>query len=91
MTASWCRRVAGPGVRRDSISPMAQGCRVMTVRIEIARCRMATFQSRSWAGSSISLNTASIMPSRRSSLLETWLYSDIVPPPSCLAELAHAE
>ena len=44
MTASWCRSVAGPGVLRDSISPMAQGCRVMTVRIEIARCRMVVFQ-----------------------------------------------
>jgi hypothetical protein len=24
MTASWCRRVAGPGVLRDSIKPIAQ-------------------------------------------------------------------
>jgi hypothetical protein len=55
MTASWCRSVAGPGVLRDSIKPMAQGCRIMTARIESARCRIFVFQLCSLTGRSISL------------------------------------
>src|SRR5271166_4804742 len=42
---------------------------------------MAVFQSASPEGSPISLNTRSIMPSRRSPLLATWLYSDIASTP----------
>jgi hypothetical protein len=45
----------------------------MTFRIEIARSRIEAFQSTSPTGSSTSLNIASIMPSRRSSLSDTWL------------------
>jgi hypothetical protein len=52
---------------------MAHRCRDRTLRIEMARLRMAVFQPSSLEGSSISLKTASIMPSSRSSLLAMWL------------------
>src|SRR6478672_6861654 len=81
-TASWCRSVARPGVVRDSISPVAQGCRASTFRTEMARCRMAVRQSVSPDGRSISAKTPSIMASVRSPLLDTWLYSDIASTPS---------
>ena len=45
ITASWCRRFAGPGVRRDSIKPIAQRWRRSASRTEIARRRMAVLQS----------------------------------------------
>jgi hypothetical protein len=44
-TASWWRRVAGPGEVRESISPIAQGWRDKISRAEMARWRMAVFQS----------------------------------------------
>lgn len=61
------------GVVRVSISPIAQRWRDKAARAEIARCRIAVFQSPSPAGNSISVKTRSIMPSRRSDLLATWL------------------
>ena len=45
MTASWWRRFAGPGLRRDSIRPIAQRWRSSASRTEIARRRIAVFQS----------------------------------------------
>ena len=48
---------------------------------------MAVFQPSSADGSSISPNTRSIMPSRRSSLLEMWLYSDIASTPTASPSL----
>src|SRR6266699_2852416 len=48
---------------------------------------MALFQPPSADGSSISLKTRSIMPSSRSSLLATWLYSDIASTPTAWASL----
>ena len=86
-TASWCRSVAGPGEVRDSIRPIAHRCRARTARTDIARWRMALFQPPAADGSSISANTRSIMPSRRSSLLVTWLYSDIASTPTAWASL----
>jgi hypothetical protein len=90
-TASWWRSVAGPGEIRDSIRPIAQRCRARTSRAEMARWRMAGFQPASLDGRPISLNTTSTMPSRRSPLLATWLYSDMASTPEHLAELAHAK
>ncbi len=46
---------------------------------------MASFQSMVGVGRSISPNTASTMPSRRSSRPATWLYSDIASTPNCAA------
>src|SRR5437016_5683111 len=48
---------------------------------------MAGFHSPSAGGRSISLKTMSTMPSRRSSLLATWLYSDIASTPTCSPSL----
>ena len=67
-TASWSRRLAGPGLVRDSIRPTAQRWRLSTSRVEIARRRIAVFQSTSVVGSSISPKTMSTIPSRSSSL-----------------------
>jgi hypothetical protein len=72
--ASWCRRLAGPGLSRPSIRPTAQRWRLSASRTEIARLRIAVRQSTSAAdGTSISLNTRSTRPSRMSSLFATWL------------------
>src|SRR6266566_5082733 len=60
---------------------MAQRWRDRTWRAEAARWRMAVFQPAPPEGRSISLKTRSIMPSRRSPLLATWLYSDIASTP----------
>lgn len=54
---------------------------------DIARWRMARFRPPAADSNSISLNTGSIMPSKRSSLLATWLYSDIAPTPTAWARL----
>ena len=62
-TASCSRRFAGPGVVRHSIRPTAQRWRLRAARVEIARRRMAVFQSTSVDGSSISPKTMSIIPS----------------------------
>ena len=70
-TASWSRRLASPGVARDSIRPTAQRWRLSASRVEIARSRIAVFQSTSVGGSSISLKTMSTIPSRSSSLFGT--------------------
>ena len=75
ITASWCRRFAGPGRLRDSIRPIAQRWRARTSRSEIARSRMAVFQSAPPEGRPISLKTTSTIASMRSSLLATWRYS----------------
>ncbi len=40
-TASWWRRLAGPGRARDSITATAHGCRRSAFRAEIARLRIA--------------------------------------------------
>ena len=50
-TALWRRGCAGPGVVRDSISPTAQRWRLSASRVEIARRRIAVFQSTSVVGS----------------------------------------
>ena len=73
MTASWCRSVAGPGVLRDSIRPMAPGvsdhdrahreCSLPHICLPVVLAH----------GSFDLAKTESIMPSRRSSLLEKWL------------------
>ena len=68
----------------------AQGWRKKASCAEIAYSRIATSQS-SGAGSSISPTTRSTMPSTRSPLLATWLYSDIASTPSARGELAHRE
>ena len=65
--------VVGPWVVRPSISPIAQRWRLSASRVETARLRSSAFQSPPGAGGSISLKTMSIIPSRRSSLLATWL------------------
>ena len=72
MTASWWRSVAGPGLVRDSISAIAQGCAPQHLPGRVARRRISARQSPSADGSSISLKTRSTMPSRISSLLATW-------------------
>src|SRR5215203_1903997 len=77
ITASWCRRFAGPGRLCDSIRPIAQRWRARTSRSDIARSRMAVFQSAPPEGRPISLKTTSIMASMRSSLLAMWRYSAI--------------
>jgi hypothetical protein len=69
--ASWWPSVAGPGVLLP-IKAIAHGCRFMTLRTEMARARIVSFQPNP-PGTSIVLKSVSIMPSRRSSLLVTWL------------------
>ena len=49
---------------------------------EMARVRMAVFQSAPPDGNAISLKTRSTTPSMMSSLLNTWLYRDIASTPS---------
>src|SRR6266545_3036536 len=87
IVALWCRRFAGPGLIRPSMRPIAQEWRNRASRIEIARWRMAVFQSAPSEGNSASLNTMSTMPSRRSPLLATCLYSAMGTTPSSLARL----
>jgi hypothetical protein len=53
----------------------------------MARWRMASFQSVRPEGSSISLNTMSMRPSRMASLPATWWYSDMASTPSSWASL----
>ena len=81
MTASWCRRVAGPGEVLVDIRLIAQGWRPSAWRADSARSRMAVLQSASTSGRSISAKTKSTMPSRSWSLLATWLYSDMASTP----------
>ena len=87
MTASWCRSVAGPGEVRVDIRAIAQGWRRSAWRADCARSRIAVFQSAPPAGRSISPKTRSTMPSRSSSLLATWLYSDIASTPTASPSL----
>src|SRR5947208_7936850 len=68
-TASWTRKLSGPGLVRDSIRPVAQRWRRRALRVAIARWRIAAFQSGESEEKSISPKTMSTMPSRRSSLL----------------------
>ena len=72
MVSSCERRFAGPGVIRDSMSVIAQGCRRSAARVEIDLALSTVRQFDRSAGSSISANTRSTMPSRMSSLFRTW-------------------
>ena len=71
-TASWCRKFCGPGVRRESISPTAQGWRSSTVRPETDLARSSVRQSPPTTGRCSSPNTASTMASSSASLPATW-------------------
>ena len=65
----------------------AQRWRSSTWRAASAWRRMAGFQSSPGGHSSISPTTTSTTPSSRSSLLRTWLYSDMASTPSVWASL----
>src|SRR6266540_5878423 len=77
----------GPMMKRDMISIAAHGWASRTSCAEIDRRRMAVFQSVPAGGTSMSPSTRSVMPSRMSSLLATWLYSDIASTPSSCPSL----
>ena len=57
MTASWWRRVAGPGEVRVDIRAIAHGWRRSACRAECARSRIAVIQSAPPRGRSISPKT----------------------------------
>ena len=90
ITASWWRRFAGPGFRRDSIRPIAQRWRARTSRTEIARRRIAV-PSRP-RGRQVDLAEDEI----DDAVDELVLVGEVVVErhrldPELLAELAHAE
>ncbi len=81
-----CRMRAGPGIWR-SHSPAAHGCRTRAARVSTTSVRTALSGSASGAGAGISAATASTISESTSSLLATWLYSDITSYPSSPASL----
>ena len=72
-TALMYARAAGPGAARVSITRGAHGWRSITPRAASAIRRSEVLQSAATASTGIMPITASAMPSRRSSLLRTWV------------------
>ena len=68
-------------------SEHAHGWRRNVAWAEIAHRRSAMSQGSALDGSSISSTARSTMPSTKSFLFSTWLYSDIASTPSLLASL----
>ena len=81
----------GPGLARDSIRPIAHRWRSSASRTEIARRRIAVFQSAPATGRSISAKTRSTMPSRTSLLVGEVVVERHRLDAELLAELAHAQ